>query len=491
MIFTRPTGTLNLVFRNFGLVALSRVVMLVVGLVSLPFIARYLGPASFGQYVFVLAFGSIFSLMMRGTLTTILLREMAANSAQSMSLFQSGFFLQSVLSLVTYGVIVSAGYLLVYEPDIVVGIVLVGLAHSLISFQGVPTAAFYARENMHHEALLTGTERTFFLAIILLAIWRDWGLFGLFCALLVSQSLRLFLALFLVRDILRNFQVNWSVCQRLFRATALLCVGGAFYALSWRSELFLLQLFRGDASVGIFAGPFKILELSRLVSAGLVVAFLPSLSRLAESNDIGNYVTIARFASKMILVMGIFVGFMVWAFAPEMRHILLGEVYEPADPVFRTLAVAFPLTFVGHYCEGLLVALGRPNLLILTRGFSMAFRVSAGLLLIPLFDFRGAAVVVVGGELCLLVVALYLLSRESNHIGMNLISRRAIVLGLLLTGAGQYLGALDFGLRIVVILSAYIILFFSCRIVSRAETQLVEAAMTNPKVQVQTIGSGV
>jgi O-antigen/teichoic acid export membrane protein len=473
---------LGLIFRNISFLGLSRILTLGTGVITLPLIARYLHPDQFGQYAVVLAFASFFSLLLRGNLDLLLFKEMAA-TGNIRSVFQSGLALQLFLSVGAYGCLVAG--VLIMSPGfaMVRGVMVAGLANFFIYLHTIPTVVFRAQERTQYEALLTAVERISYFALVLACIHWHWGLDGLYWALLSSQALRAVLSFLFLKEVLSDFRVDLSLCRRLVRSSLPLFVTAGLFAVAWRSELFLLKYFQGNAAVGIFAGPFKILDLSRVISESLLIAFLPSLASRAAAGEWISLSSIARYGARLLMAAGILGAGISGLFPAEVRHLLLGSGYTASDVVFRLLAVCFPLMFLSHWCAGLMIALGRFDLLVLDQAASTALRVLIGWWLIPRLDVQGAALAVGVGELSFLVLGYYLVRRASKHAGRSMISFPTLLAGILLMGLGYFLLPMPFWQRALVMGLLYLLSLVALGIFSRRGTQSIRRALIDSPPQ--------
>ncbi len=107
-------------------------------------------------------------------------------------------------------------------------------------------------------------------------------------------------------------------------------------ALYFRIDIFLVQLWKGTESVGLYNAVFRLVEALRLFPAAVLAVVLPSLCRAGDKRPLVQVsVAVTVFAVAATLVL--------WAAAGWVIPLSYGSAYAAAVPAFRILLLSFPL----------------------------------------------------------------------------------------------------------------------------------------------------
>jgi PST family polysaccharide transporter len=173
---------------------------------------------------------------------------------------------------------------------------------------------------------------------------------------------------------------------------------------------FLLGLFAHPAQVGYFASAEKVSRAIYGLLNPIREALYPRLSSLAQSSR-ADAARLARIGVVVMVGGGVLLGVGIFAFAPLLISLLMGQAFEPAVAVLRILAILPVLLSITH-SVGLqwLLPLGRDsdvNRVILSAG---ALNVVLAVFLAPRFFHIGMAWSVVCAEafVCLSMVRIAL-----------------------------------------------------------------------------------
>jgi PST family polysaccharide transporter len=368
-------------------------------LITMPYLARVLGPSVWGTVAFVSSLGEFIVLIIEFGFNLSATRQIAQarNSPMTCANVMAGVIgAQAVLATLS---VVAAWFaaqfipLLRDNPQLLWAGVFYGVC------QGVnPLWFFQGLERLRLLAALEITGKTI-------------GVIGVF--LIVRSPENAWLAL-LLQGIppLLSAIVGLAIAYRLFPfvlPTASLVKDAL--TTSWRlfvfrsgeslygaGNAFILGLFAPAASVGYFAIAEKISKAAFGLLNPVREALYPRLSRLAAGSA-GAAARLARIGAALMISGGLLLGIGLYVFAPLMIRTITGSNFAPAVTVLRIFALLPPLLSV-TYSVGMQWLLphghdGVVNRIILSAG---AVNLAMAFLAAPHFQHIGMAVSVLIAE---------------------------------------------------------------------------------------------
>src|SRR5579884_1637111 len=324
----------------------------IIPLLSIPYLARTLGPAGWGLVAFVTALGDFLVILIEFGFNLSATREIArhrdspAKCGEVMAGVLGAQGLLAALAMVFALAAAQCVPTLRSDPRLLSA----GLAYAL-AYGFAPIWFFQGLEWMRTCAALEISGKLAALAALFVFVHRPedaWKamLVGAIPAV-VTTVVGLFLALrtipcrlpapALVRDALH---MGWPMF--LFRSTeSLYGVGNAF----------LLGLFAPARFVGYFAPAEKISKAAFGLLNPIREAIYPRLSNLAERHK-SDAAYLAKVSAAVMIAGGVLLGGAVMVLAPLLVKLLLGSEFAPVITVLRMMAV-LPVLLSVTYSVGL------------------------------------------------------------------------------------------------------------------------------------------
>jgi O-antigen/teichoic acid export membrane protein len=370
---------------------------------------RILAPELAGRYYFAVAFIGYADILVRFGLGTLLTREVAKDRSHQNRYLSTVTILRGLLWLTSLPLMAVAILIYVFfgqmTPDIVVAISFfaVGLLFSTLA-DGF-SAVFYAHEKMEYPAAIstvTALTRVSLGALVLLLGWGFVGLAGIsVVANMVSAAV---LGVLMVRHCFRP-HLEWDpqTGRWMMDTSFPLMINHLLASVFFRIDVLLLKPMQGDTVVGYYGAAYKYIDGLLIIPQYFTQAIFPLMSRYAASSR--ESLMRAYVLSLRLLLM---LALPIAAGTPFIAHglilVLGGAEYLPDSRIALQLLIGFlPLSFVNSVTQYVLIAIDQQR--FLTRAFliGVSFNIAANLIAIPLFSYKGAAVVTILSELALLV----------------------------------------------------------------------------------------
>lgn len=389
--------------------------------------ARWLGPAEFGAYSFVIATVGLLLLPARLGLPELLTRDLAASRGSGIAL--------PIIATVT------KGYLLVGGAALAI----IGIGQIVFRFlpntplsELMKVGLWLILPNALFEVtigILRGLGRTFafqiygtlLLTLVTLSIGATTMIvadryeapiaigarFLALCVLLAIAALHLW-------SIIRQHRVKDAApvpsSATLLRTGFAFMLNAMLYMALMRIDIVVLGLIIDETSVGLYRVA---------VEGGLLVAFAygavitvlgPEYARLHAGDNMLDLQRLSRQAARLIMLVGGVAAVIMMLFAYPIILIVFGREYTPASTALSVLAAGHFITFFFGDPIHLLNMTGHHNRITAIVAIGLAISVIACLLLVPLWGIVGAGV---SASLALIVYRILAYRAVYKLLGIN------------------------------------------------------------------------
>jgi polysaccharide transporter, PST family len=390
-----PLGVMHNLFAMYGQYCASYLL----ALVTVPYLGRVLGPATWGLLAAVQSFGGYLLLSVEFGFALSATKEAAKWKHDPAMLRQ---ILAGVLGAKMILALAAAGLAAIAERFFTVF-----HGHFLLFWSGVFWALvqgsnmiwfFQGLERMRVVVLLDMAVKTAAVVATFGFVrgpaddWKVLGLQG--AASLLSLMFSLSLAW---REVGFAFPRPGLVIEALRRSLATFIPRNAS-VLSSVGNAFLLSLFAPPHIVGYYAGADRICRAVVGLLAPASEAVYPRITQLAQKSTTDSR-RLAQVAGLGVGIVGLLLGALMFALAPLLVRTLLGPDFEPAIPVLRIFSILAPAFAVRNVLSihwMLPLDLERPlNAIVLAAG---AVNVLLTVMVAPSMGEIGVAWVVVGSQ---------------------------------------------------------------------------------------------
>jgi O-antigen/teichoic acid export membrane protein len=390
----------------------SRLLVAAMGYVGTIVIVKSTNATVYGQYALIFSVLGLIGVVLDLQMGRVIYRALAEDPDPS-GVAGSYLQLRLAIGVVSYGL--ALGFVVVgnYPHDVVVGMSVAGVA--LLTGELLNPAGVLLTSRRLFVAS-AGSSVVGQLAQLLIVVALALNHVGLplvtfSAAAIVNNVVVAFLQ---YRALSGAVRLRIRPRLRLWRAwtaeIALLAVGGALTVAYYRVDMVMLSKLGSFASVGYYSLGDKLSGLVGFLPyayAGVAVATLVT----TYSSDHPRFYRV--FRNSMVLGLATAVGLVLVAlsFVPEAVQLLYGGRYAQIDAATRWLVVGEAMHFVTILCFITLQATGR------NRGYpavvlgALVANVLVNLVVIPRYDYLGAAVVTAGTEVVVAGSMLILVGR--------------------------------------------------------------------------------
>ena len=407
---TFPSGSLA---RNAGVLLAGQAVGLIIPLLTIPYLARVLGPVGWGPVLAAQAFGNWlgmifdFGFELSGTRAVARARQSPHDMPEVVHGVQSA---KSLLVLATGPLLLVA---LAAIPVLREHSALFAWALSFAVLRGFSPLWFFQGIERVDAAVAVDTASRVIAALGVFAFVREprdgWRVLALqtVCTAVAVVVLTVWLA----RQV-RLRRPALAAGARTLRGGAGIFACRAWSGVYIQGNALILAALASPMTVAFFGGAERIVRAAINLLAPLTQAFLPRISYLHVADPAGARRMIRR-ALGGIGGLGVAMGAAAFVGAPLLVHVLLGPGYEAAVPVLRLLG-ALPALVAINTVLGLYWALpfGYERDFLVSIVAAGLTNVALALLLVPRWGATGMAASAIAAELVVFAFLGFLYARR-------------------------------------------------------------------------------
>ncbi|MEO0078486.1 MAG: flippase, partial [candidate division WOR-3 bacterium] len=424
------------------------------------FSARHLGVEKFGLFSFALAFVNMFSILADLGLGGLVAREIAKRPAAAYQIVGTGLSIKLAVSLLVIGAIMLTATLLGYETTTRTVLAICSLFVIETAFTQYSASVFQGMERMEFTAIGRIPQAVILvLGVFLLA--RGPAVVQHYALLYVTAG---FVSTVLVVGIVARRVAPLRLNARLKEWWLLLGpalpfgISGVLVTLYYWNGSTLLSRLAGDAAVGIYSAPFRLV----MGLASLGMAFAGSMYPVMSSShhecpELTERVLLRATRYMLVLVLPIAV--VAAVFADRLVLLVYGSEFAGSIPVMRILVAWCACACLNGLLSNYFFARGRARAVSWQAGISLAVSVALNILLIPKWAAMGAAGAILAAEAVgLIFLVARRPARTSALIPIEVLNTglRVLAATLVAAGAGWVVGLRSFAAGIVTSICLYV-----------------------------------
>ncbi len=403
------TGAAKRAAGNTTVRAIAELVGKIASLALLAILAREVGAAGLGIFVFALAWCELAIVPIEMGFDRYLLRRIAGDKSSLERLFANTFAIKLIWAVPVVAVSWTLAILVVGDTTTRTTIYLLTAALLLESLANTMTAVFNAFERGGLVAGTLLTQRLLAAALGVSVLAAGGGVAAVALTYAASAAARLTLALWLLRTRIRwpGVVLDAGTRRELRRASLPYATQDLFAVGIARADAIVLSALTSKAIVGLYGAAYRLLEATLFISSALAGAFAAMFTYLDEDSDPPIRPVFER-ALKATLALLVPCGVVLGVLAEPVLRAFFGAEFVAGADALRVLAGAAVMLGVARIASSLVVSRGGASRLVPWFGAALALNIVLNFALVPPFDATGAAtamlvtqVLLAGGGLAL------------------------------------------------------------------------------------------
>ena len=379
---------------TFWIVA-DNVLNIFAGLIVAAWVARYLGPASYGQLSFAIAFVAIFIPIVTLGLKEILIRNIIRHPDQKNKMLGTAFILQFISGLI----VLFLSYLcatIISPEDRLVQVLIAIVAGSLVFRTFNLTLINWFESQLLSKYVVWARN----IALLIISIIKislillNASVIAFAIAILVEILLiGIGLAFFyqLCGERIFRWRVNIQQAKYLLKDSWPLIISGLAVAVYMKIDQIMLGKMVGSEALGIYSAAVKVSELWYFIPLALASSFFPSIIRSREykSKEVYNKRIQAFFdlmaGSAYLIVIPLVL------IAPKLINTLFGPEYAEAGKILQVHIWAYLFVSLEVARRQWLMVENMTKFTMFATILGAVVNIGLNLLLIPKYEGLGSA----------------------------------------------------------------------------------------------------
>jgi O-antigen/teichoic acid export membrane protein len=401
---------------NAVVLVVGRLITAPLSLLQVGMLARYLGVANYGAYVFLFSYLGIFGFLCDFGINQILVREQSKSDMSVAGEFLlSGFLAKLLFSFV--GVLIA---LLVYPIVVPSNFGRAGLYLASLLLLSAAFNSFATVFDVHLRGEVTAATN---LVSTLLLCLATWGAIKWHAGLLGLISLNILFGFPSLSSVLpgvatvaaltffsRKFwHLRWKLDLKrivaIVRESSALGASLVLVALATRADSVLLTRMRGTEQMGFYAAVIRLADIVLVIPAFLAASILPKFSSEFPASK-ERFMQSVRRSGELISIVGTLSFLFFFICAHPLILFIFGERFAPSAIGLKIIAMLVWLMMANGMLSTAAVSSGHQKLNLWCAGVAFCSSLVLNVLLIPRFGFLGTCLARVTTEFAVFLVAL-------------------------------------------------------------------------------------
>ena len=451
----------------------ARIFGTIIALVNVGFITRYLGKDIFGEYVTILAFLSIFSIIADFGLYSLLVRDISRPGADEKKIIGNIFSLRIISLIIVLAAAAGISLFFPYSAMVKSGVIIGAFSFLFLSSSQVLVGIFQKYLKMNRVALAEIIGRIINLALIIWFIQMKLGFLWIIAALTFGSFANFAVTFFYARRFVPIvLQFDFVFLKKIFKEALPIAISIALTAVYFKVAIIMLSIMKPADHVGIYGVAYKVLENLIFFPAMFVGVIMPLLSDYAVSNK-EKFKFIFQKSFDIIALMAMPIVFGVIVSAKSIILLIGGSDFLTDTPlVLQILAFAVIFIFFGNLFGNSIIALGRQKTAIWIYGGGAIFNIVANVIMISKYSYFGAAISTIFTEMLVTILMLFLISQNTNFFPSIKTAFKALVGSLTMYATLSFIGDLNLLWNIIIGATTYCVVIYLLRALNRNDLRL-------------------
>ncbi len=371
-----------------GLSGITRIVVLLL-------ITRQFGPIEFGRLALVISMTEIFKVMADIGLDTIAIRRLSIHRRLSVKIMDVVLTLKLITASVGYLLAIIIFWTLYRSTN---GVVLLSIcALSIYTNLLINSLSSYFQAILRISDIIGATiiGTTSYILLTLMCMYYHLAIEMFALAIPASEMVTLVLT-FKKYSVIQpiHFRFNKRIAMSLLRESIPAGLSALIVVIYLRLDNVLIGKLIGEQGVGEYSAAYRLTEPILLIFSSLSISLYASLSRYRTAYDLSAAKGFFSTLLRPVIVAGIFISILVYSYSGSLAKIFPNS-YQSTALVLAILSWSILFKAINPQLTAFITARGEYRLMMIISFLNLVVNIAANLILIPIYQIRGAAMAVV------------------------------------------------------------------------------------------------
>jgi len=456
------------------------------------FLPRYLGAAAVGKFHFANSLWAVVAIMAAFGMDTLLTKEIARNRERLAGLVWNSMLLRLGLFVLGWGGVLIFLQSFGYPADTRQVVFVLGFSSLLWLLAGATQSALQGLERMEYNSLGMILSKVVYTLVSIGLLLAGQGVLVIAGVSVLAAAVNLLVQSTALRRLSPiPIRIDWSEMRRLLKAGVPYLLSGIFLVIYMQFDIVILSLLINDQAVGWYGAADQLFGTLLFIPTVLMTAVFPSLSRLFVS-DSEALLKITRKSLDLHMLFSVPIGLGVLVVANQAVVLLFGSDFAPSGPILALMGIVLILTYLNVFLGQTLISMDRQNQWTAVMAAATVATLPLDLWLIPWCQAAfnnggiGGALSFIITEGVMVLAGLAILPRGTLNRANWLYAGRAILAGLVMTGATWGLRENFIVLPIAVGGLVYLLMAWVLRLAAPEDVHLVKEMSRNALNQLRS-----
>ena len=395
----------------------ARIIEVAIALVIIGLTTRYLGDGGFGDYIIVITFIYIFSVIADLGLYSIVVREISREGANEEKIINNAFTLRFVAGFFILGSAFFVSLIFPYSESVKMGIGIAAVGFWILSNIQVLMGLFQKHLAMDKVAIAEILGRVMQLLFVLICIELDLGFLYIIFSIFLGAIFNFVLVLLFTSKYIKiRLRFDFKFWKELLKQAYPLAVSAILVLIYFKLDTIFLSVMKTREAVGVYGLSYKILENLIFFPAMIVGLTMPIMSKYIFT-DRNKFKSVVQRTLNFLLiaVVPMIVG-VVFISDKIIKLLGDGEGFKDSPLVLNILMMALGFIFLGALFSNIIIAANKQKQLAQIYFVGMIFNIITNFIFIPRYSYFGAAATTVVTELLVTVLMIFVVYRSIKFI---------------------------------------------------------------------------
>ncbi|MFH1631656.1 MAG: flippase [bacterium] len=378
--------------QNTALQIIGKALATIFGIFTVAVFTRYLGTDGYGQLTVVLAFISVFAVIVDFGLTLTTTQMISEQEANEETIIGNLLALRVISAVLFLALAPLAALLFPYEHIVQVAIAVGAFSYLFGTTSQMLVGVFQKRLMIGRFVLAELFNRGLVLVGAIFAPALGLGLIGIVWILVIGNALQLITILFFAgRHVRLRPQIKLAMWRNIISRSWPIGASIFFNLIYLRGDIVFLSLFRSDAEIGLYGAAYKAVDVITAVPVMFMGLALPMLVAAWTSKARDRFETQMQNAFDFFAIAAIPLAVGSIIVGVPLMELIAGPEFSESGRVLAVLGPAASIVFFGSLFGHTIVALNKQR--VMTWGYFAvaAITVAGYLIFIPRYGMWAAA----------------------------------------------------------------------------------------------------
>lgn len=389
---------------------IGKVVMTIIGLVSIKLLTFYLGKDSFGEYNIVTNYLIFWTIVAELGLNVFLTTEISTVSDEQATKNISNIFtLRITIAFLVLSLSSIVVWLFNYSNEVKLLIPIGAIGAFGFSVSQVLVGVF--QKHLRTDKLILGdliARATLMVGMILLVLLSNISLFNIILIYTLSGLLNLAFVYFSARKYYKvKLAFDYKYWKYLIIEAIPLFIIVAFNLIYYRLDGIMLSIMKTPADVGLYGIAYKVLEII-ITFPGMFIGLLLPIFAKYYFKDKKKFDIIFQKSFNLMLSLAIPITVAGILLSDKIILLMSDSTYLEASNALKYLFIAIGCIFIGNLMGNVLIVSKHQKVSMYISIFGAFINIGLNLYLIPKYSFVGAAIATAITEFFVLIAYLFI-----------------------------------------------------------------------------------